>query len=120
MKTRDQEYAEKSYTAVSERIKTFDDKTKKEYKSFAKRFPTLIHTCGLMQAIVFAQKDVKKANYNVLEDFIAVMQSDQVCVKDFVRDCREMDMSKYMHRSRLAMLAASWIKRQADALIEGD
>ncbi|MGL6226198.1 MAG: type III-B CRISPR module-associated protein Cmr5 [Thermoguttaceae bacterium] len=120
MKTRDQEYAEKSYNAVSKRIKTFDDKTKKEYKSFAKRFPTLIHTCGLMQALAFAQaKD--GMNLNVLEDFIKVLNKTETPdTQAFVSECQGKDLSDYMHTSRNAMLAAGWIKRQADALIEGD
>lgn len=116
MKTRDQDYAEKSYNAVSKRI---NDPKKGEYKSFAKRFPTLIHTCGLMQAIAFAQGK-GGTPLLVLEDFVAVIPASQTNIEDFVKECREMEVSKYMHTSCNAMLAAGWIKRQADALIEGE
>lgn len=115
MKTRDQEFAEKAYKAVSERINT-PGTDQKEYRSFAKRFPTLIHTCGLMQAVVFAQAKggMQEA---VLNDFINIQGEKK---DKFLCGCREDDMQKYMLISRIAMIAAGWLKRQADALIEGE
>lgn len=118
MKTRDQEFAKKSYDAVSARINRCDT-NQKEYRSFAKRLPTLIHTCGLMQAMAFALAK-NGMQLSVLEDFVAVMQSPQVTANNFARQCQDAEMPQYMHTSRLAMLAAGWIKRQTDALIEGD
>ena len=43
-------------------IPTGHDKPDKEYVSFAKKFPALIHTCGLAQAVAFALAK-KEANY---------------------------------------------------------
>lgn len=121
MQTRDQEYAIKSYAVVSNRLARLnDDKKKKEYKSFAKHFPTLIHTCGLMQAIAFAFRDEKKPGFMVLEDFVKVLEGEQTNVANFVRSSQNLEMLQYISKSRFAMLAAGWIKRQADALIEGE
>ena len=47
--TRSQLLAQEAFARVAAH-----DQPKKEYVSFAKRFPALIHTCGLAQAIAFA------------------------------------------------------------------
>lgn len=116
MKTRDQDFAEKTYKVVSSRIN--NPKTKQqEYRSFAKRFPTLIHTCGLMQAMAFALAK-GGTQLEVLDDFVEVLQGISGYTQKFVEGCQTMDLQNYMHQSHLAMLAAGWIKRQVDALIE--
>ena len=52
-RTIDQRLAEAAYAQVSAR--TSDDKAKrKKYRTFALKFPALIHTCGLAQAVAFA------------------------------------------------------------------
>ena len=126
MQTRDQVYATRSFEIVKKRrdeklteMKDPEKKAKKqkeldEYKSFAKRFPTLIHTCGLMQALAFAQNK----NMDVLNDFVSVLKNAEELPQVFIEGCQKMEMSEYMKKSRFAMLAAGWIKRQADALIE--
>jgi CRISPR-associated protein Cmr5 len=112
--TLDQEFAARAYNAVNNYIHRRDAKPK-EYKSFAKSFPTLIHTCGLCQAVVFAQTK----NENVLNDFVQILEP-QNQTEHFIETTRNKDMLAYTILSRRAMRAASWLKRQADALIEGD
>jgi len=112
MQTRDQKFAMASYTVLEKRIR--EKKVDlKEYKSFAKRFPTLIHTCGLMQALAFAQTK----NEAVLDDFVEILKGDQANPEGFINQCRDSKIASYMQMSREAMFAAGWLKRQADALI---
>ncbi|MDR1491136.1 MAG: type III-B CRISPR module-associated protein Cmr5 [Planctomycetaceae bacterium] len=123
--TRDQKLAQKSFHVVKERIDNKrNDKNynSKEYKSFAKSFPCLIHTCGLMQAIAFAWKDKKKKL--VLEDFVEILSEideiDLTNCENFIEETSKLDTTRYMNRTRFAILAAGWLKRQVDALIQGE
>ena len=47
--TRSQRLAQEAFARVTDHRRP-----NKEYVSFAKKFPALIHTCGLAQAIAFA------------------------------------------------------------------
>jgi len=125
IQTIDQQLAAKAYQQVCRRVK---EKDEKEYKSFAKQFPTLIHTCGLCQAVVFAQSKNKtnekkpnerKPSEKVLEDFVQILEPGNTA-EHFVESTRKKNMMEYTVLSRQAMRAAEWLKRQADALIEGD
>ena len=53
LQTRSQRLAQAAYAQVSLQG-TPDKGPDKEYVSFAKKFPALIHTCGLAQAVAFA------------------------------------------------------------------
>ena len=44
----------------------------KEYQTFAKRFPALVHTCGLAQAIAFA---LAKKEQTYVTDLASVLQA---------------------------------------------
>ena len=140
--TIDQRLAEKAYTLVCNRNNAVQNNGNpdaaalfKKYKSFAFSFPTLIHTCGLMQAVVFAQiKAAQSDNYiKDFKDTIKVIepeiftapqgnnngnaQDDQdvvecACLLDSIRTA---DVHKYMRLSARALMAASWLKRWCQA-----
>jgi CRISPR-associated protein Cmr5 len=124
VQTVDQQLAAKAYMVVDNYLHR-NDANPSEYKSFAKQFPTLIHTCGLCQAGVFAQSK-SGTSKKVLDDFVQILaQKDQTedftnQTEDFVSATRKKSMTEYTVLSRRAMRAAEWLKRQADALIEGD
>jgi CRISPR-associated protein Cmr5 len=119
-KTLDQEFAARAYNAVSSYRfgNTKSDKKAREYRSFAKSFPTLIHTCGLCQAIVYAQAKSEQSK-KVLDDFVQILEP-QNQTELFIESTREKKMLDYTILSRQAMRAADWLKRQASALIEGE
>lgn len=102
---------------------TKPDKTAREkYVSFAKRFPALVHTCGLAQAVAFAHA---KAPDGYLDDLRAVMMSEKndvnsFDVPSFAAEIRSAELSEYMRLSRTALEAAGWLKRYAEALLEND
>lgn len=107
--TRGQRMAERAFKCVN---KFSGDK--KEYSSCAKRFPSLIHSCGLAQALAFAQA---KAPEVFLRDLATVLGLD----KDrLLNDARESAVSGYLRLSREALEAAGWLKRYAEALLEED
>ncbi|MCS6864572.1 MAG: type III-B CRISPR module-associated protein Cmr5 [Gemmataceae bacterium] len=91
----------------------------KEYTTFAKKFPSLIHTCGLAQAIAFAQA---KKEDDYLADLAAVLQGAHAgatkTVEDLAHRSRTETLSGYLRLSRNALLAAGWIKRYVEAFNE--
>ncbi|MBY0230788.1 MAG: type III-B CRISPR module-associated protein Cmr5, partial [Gemmataceae bacterium] len=65
LQTRSQKMARTAFSRVEERGKS------EEYRAFARSFPTLIHQCGLAQAVAFAQ--AKNAGY--VADLEAVLET---------------------------------------------
>jgi len=84
-------------------------------QGFAQDFPTLVHSCGLAQAFVFAKakghSDYRKAITHVLNeagwDFATDVALEQIILS--------APVIEYIRLSRDALLAAEWIKRYAEA-----
>ncbi len=106
--TKEQSMAQKAFLRVSERQSESDFN---DYKSFALTFPSLIHSCGLVQAVSFACS--KKKNKYV-EDLQAVFNEIDNA-GDLATRSREAMVMEYMRISRHALSAASWIKRYCQA-----
>ena len=96
-----------------------------EYLSFARGFPTLIHTCGLAQAAAFALAK-KKEKLCVLDDVASVVNAIDATWQ--INDGASLDMQARMNRdvndyirlTRQALRAAGCIKRYAEALLDAD
>jgi CRISPR/Cas system CMR-associated protein Cmr5 small subunit len=97
--------AEKAFECVLQK------KGDEDYRSFALSFPALIHSCGLVQAVAFAE--IKKNN-GYVEDLAAVLNKVEPHT-DLPNESRTADVVKYMRLSRRALSAASWLKRYAQA-----
>lgn len=109
-RTKEQSMAAKAFECVNERHKTLGEGFK-DYKSFALSFPSLIHSCGLVQAVAFAMaKD--KSGY--IDDLQAVFDKID-SVRDLPARSREANVMEYMRITRHAISAASWIKRYCQA-----
>jgi CRISPR-associated protein Cmr5 len=112
--TRSQKQAQEAYARVAARA-NLDG----EYVAFAKKFPALVHSCGLAQAIAFALAK-KKAPY--VNDLAAVLRAgghrelDSAQALD--QKARSNNLSDYLRLSRDAIDAASWLKRYVEAAIE--
>jgi CRISPR-associated protein Cmr5 len=112
-----QKMAQKAYDRMAAR------NPEKEYASFARRFPSLIHTCGLAQAVAFAQVQRREQHQlNYLEDLCAVLGAagytaliNPAALDGHLRACQ---LSEYIRLSRTALLAAGWLKRYTEALTE--
>ncbi|GHS92395.1 hypothetical protein AGMMS50276_00170 [Synergistales bacterium] len=109
MKTYDQKMAEQAFKCVNSANKR--DKVE-EYRSFALSFPSLVHSCGLVQAVAFAE--IKNRDY--LKDLVAVLNEVEK-ETDLASKSREAQVVDYMRISRHALSAASWLKRYVQAII---
>ena len=112
--TRNQIMAQQAYQAVEARLGNRDNQ---EYKSFAKRFPALIHGCGLAQAVAFALKN--RSDY--VEDLAQVLHAvgySQIEAKNATsldEQSRKAGLVEYLRLSRDALQAAGWLKRYVEA-----
>jgi len=113
--TRSQRIAQTAYNRVSAR-----GKPNEEYVTRAKKFPALIHACGLAQAVAFG---LAKEFSDYLEDLAAVLRAagyDEIKDAGKLDDCaRKQPLTEYLRLSRDALTAASWLKRYTEALKEG-
>ena len=110
--TRSQTFAQAAYSRIAER-----GKPNKEFTSFAKKFPALIHTCGLAQAVAFA---LAKKEHDYLADLAAVIQASGhpniITAEALDKEARTEGLSSYLRLSRDAIHAASWLKRYVEAV----
>lgn len=135
--TKSQRLAQKAYERVEQRKNESSGQLPAEYVSFAKKFPALIHTCGLMQAVAFAIAKGRSSRTNAggetpqnkvepefkyLEDLVRVLQvtgHDTIHTpEDLEKRCRETYVPHYIRLSRDALTAASWLKRYVEAFQE--
>jgi len=120
MLTRSQQYAQAAFPAVQRHYPQPTKKLsteQKEYRTVAKKFPTLIHTCGLAQAIAFYQA---KGHSDYLEDLAKVVghagHPEIKDAKSLAEQSRTNQLSLYMRLSRDTLTAAGWLKRYVEAL----
>jgi CRISPR-associated protein Cmr5 len=122
--TRQQRRAQKAYKCISPRTKDANgqeiknDKYNEEYNQLAKRFPALVHNCGLAQALAFVQakeKDAGKAYISHLSDVMDLKKDE-----DLGNISRSADLIKYQWLTREAIESATWLKRYSEALLEKD
>ena len=114
MQTNSQKMSQTAYGCIIARTVT------EQYVSFSREFPSLVHSCGLGQAVAFAlAKDEHQRDY--IGDLTKVLGSvglaeanslDQIRV--FLAD-ENTSVGKYIRVSRAAMQAANWLKRYAEA-----
>lgn len=109
--TRSQKLAQAAYARVALHTSNGQKKPDKEYVSFAKKFPALIHTCGLAQAVAFGL--AKSDHHEYMDDLAAVLG---IISRDALGErFRKESLGGYLLLSRDAINAASWLKRYAEA-----
>jgi CRISPR-associated protein Cmr5 len=120
--TRSQRLAQAAFPRITARIPAGTDpknltKDQKEYRTFAKKFPALIHTCGLAQAVAFA---LAKQENDYIEDLAAVLREsghpEITSAQTLHERARTQPLSGYLRLSRDAINAASWLKRYVEAV----
>ena len=114
--TRSQKFAQAAFARIANH-----GNPNKEYISFAKKFPALIHTCGLAQAVAFALAKKKK---EYVEDLAAVLKAsghpEASSAEALQKQTHDQPLSGYLRLSRDAINAAGWLKRYAEAAGEDD
>ena len=111
--TKQQDRAQKAYKCL-----LLEKKVSDEYRQFAKRFPALLHSCGLAQAVAFAQSKDKNV---YLDDLASVMgiSKDKVPGGQMLAEIsRTVDLVEYQQKTEEAIDCATWIKRYAEATEE--
>lgn len=93
--------------------KSFD-----EYKTFAKKFPSLVHACGLAQAIAFAQAKDETQYLNHLARVVGKVEASISTLDLLAEQSRRTPLGEYLRLSRNVLTAAGWIKRYVEALAE--
>ena len=114
--TRSQKLAQAAFARIAKY-----GKPGKEYVSFAKKFPALIHTCGLAQAVAFA---LAKKEKEYVEDLAAVLKASghpEAGSADALQKLtHDQPLSGYLRLSRDSINAAGWLKRYVEASGEDD
>jgi CRISPR-associated protein Cmr5 len=109
--TRSQKLAQAAFARIAAR-----GAPSKEYANFAIRFPTLIHACGLAQAVAFA---LAKKETAYVKDLAAVLKDSghgEIASADALNsEARTQTLGGYLRLSRDALRAASWLKRYVEA-----
>lgn len=114
--TRSQRLAQAAFKCIAAHTRNGTQKPDKEFVSTVKKFPSLIHTCGLAQAVAFA---LAKKNEEFIGYLAAVLRAvDHAEVTDHKAldlHARSKSLSEYLRLSRDAINAASWLKRYVEA-----
>jgi CRISPR-associated protein Cmr5 len=122
MSLKSQKMAQAAYQRVEAHSRRADERAKtyrKEYRSFAREFPTLVHQCGLAQAVAFAQAK-KKHHADYVADLAAVLKAigyeDAGTLEGLAGQTRTLPVVGYVRLSRDSLDAAVWLKRYVEAL----
>jgi CRISPR-associated protein Cmr5 len=114
--TRSQRLAQAAFPRIQSRMQGLREKAFDEYRSFVKKFPALIHTCGLAQAVAFA---LAKQENDYIEDLAEVLRDsghpEITSAQSLHERARTQPLSGYLRLSRDAINAASWLKRYVEA-----
>jgi len=111
LQTNSQKMAQAAYGQIRMR------QLSREFTSFARSFPSLIHSCGLAQATAFAKA---KGHGQYLEDLAFVLKAightEAETAESLECATREQAVPAYIRLSRNALQAAGWMKRYVEAL----
>ena len=115
--TTSQKMAQEAYVRIADR-RINERNPDEKYKSFAREFPTLVHSCGLAQAVAFAlAKGGHQKQY--VDDLAAVLEkAGYAQLNDANRlsqETRSLPVTQYLRLSRNALAAAVWLKRYVEA-----
>jgi CRISPR-associated protein Cmr5 len=111
--TRSQKLAQAAFRCIANRN---GGKPAEDYTRSAKRFPALIHTCGLAQAVAFA---LAKKEMDYIADLTRVLEaaghSEITERHPLDYHARTQPLGGYLRLSRDALSAAGWLKRYVEA-----
>jgi len=110
MRSLDSIRAQKAHERVKSRV---DLNNSDKYKTFALGFPALIHSCGLAQALAYAQA---KSIQEYQEDLAYVL--DEENLETLAELSRAVEFSEYRRLTNEVISSASWIKRYVEAFFK--
>lgn len=107
--------------AVQRIVASADADKKKQYKAYARKFPTLVLTNGLAAAVAFA-KEKHGAWDNIYEDTAAWLVEKEFFAPPTTLEgyvC-SLDSDSYRIATKEVLALFSWLRRFAGGLIEGE
>jgi len=114
--TRSQKLAHAAYSRIGIHTENGQKKPEEKYSSFAKKFPALIHTCGLAQAVAYG---LAKKETDYIQDLTEVLRaaghSEITDREPLEHQARNQQLDGYLRLSREALNAAGWLKRYVEA-----
>ena len=117
--TRSQRLAQATFPRIQDRRTRMSEQQFEKYSRFAKKFPALIHTCGLAQSVSFAL--AKKEN-EFVDDLAAVLEAsghpEVSSTSALQQQTHNLPLGSYLRLSRDAISAAAWLKRYVAAVQE--
>ncbi len=125
--TREQRRAELVY----ERLKPYasrDQSYRDNYGSMALRFPALVRSAGLVQALAFVNSRGKDEHRDFVYDLAAVLaklnQQDkkdrEQAFKWLFEQARTADLPHYLHLTRETLAVADWFKRFSQSILKAE
>ena len=119
-----------AYNCVENVYNNSSNKIAKEYKSYAKKIPTMIQNNGLGPTLSFiyskgSEKEKNKNAYSILYENISDrLKSEEVGLLDadgnLIKSILKMDSVSYREVSIEILSLFSWLRRFADGMIEGE
>ncbi len=117
---------QKRATLVYQKVKPYEQKEdRKDYGSMALRFPALLRSAGLVQAIAFVEARGNEAHKRFIHDFASVLgeldganQSGQNAYDRFFQQARTAELPEYLRMTREALAVADWFKRFAQSVLK--
>ncbi len=107
-----------AHNKVERIFETLSNEQKKEFSSWAKKFPTMIQSCGLLQSIVFyKEKDKGKKLYQVLENWFReeeLINNETSLIEYLLNNVDEIN--KYIKLQEEAINFLNWVKRFSSIL----
>ncbi len=110
MRSLDSLRAQRAHERVNSRV---DLDNSDKYKTFALGFPALIHSCGLAQALAYAQA---KSIQEYQKDLAYVVNVENL--ETLAEQSREVEFSEYRRLTNDVISSASWIKRYVEAFFK--
>ena len=117
LRTRSQTYAAAVYERVNA-VRTRNKEFRENYLGLARKFPALICTAGLAQALSFVSNEAKErpASKQLLDDLNGVI--GEANGNSLLTTSLDADLLLYMHLTRKTLSALVWFKRFSESILD--
>lgn len=120
--TREQKRAKEAYALVKAYERKSDALEKKAYGSMAHRFPALLRSAGLAQAVAFVDSRGKEEHKQYLLDLakvVAHMNNKHGEALEWLRErSHKAELPEYLHLTRETLAVSDWFKRFAQSVLK--
>ncbi len=121
--TREQKRASFAYARVKQHEQ--NEKIRKDYGSMALRFPALLRSAGLVQALAFVESRSNEGHKRFIHDFASVLAeleganpSGKEAFDNLFERARKAELPEYLRMTREALAVADWFKRFAQSVLK--